>query len=48
MEDRVPSDTESRTFFHGAHQATAGSRSDIGTWFDLLDLDDYASFGGKV
>lgn len=48
MEDRVPSDTESREFFHGAHKSTAGSRPDIGTWFDLLDLDDYASFGGKV
>jgi hypothetical protein len=48
MEDRVPSDTESREFFHGAHKSTAGSRSDIGTWFDLLDLDDYASFGGQV
>ena len=48
MEDRVPSDTESREFFPGAHKSTAGSRPDIGTWFDLLDLDDYASFGGKV
>ncbi|MBU3665639.1 MAG: DUF5069 domain-containing protein [Chthoniobacterales bacterium] len=48
MEDRIPSDIESREFFHGAHKATAASREDIGTWFDLLDLDDYASFGGKV
>jgi len=48
MEDRVPSDAESREFFHGLHKATAGDRRDIGTWFDLLDLDDYASFGGSV
>jgi len=23
-------------------------REDINTWFDLLDLDDYCSFGGKA
>lgn len=48
MEDRVPSDTESREFFHGAHKSVAVDRPDIGTWFDLLDLDDFASFGGKA
>ena len=48
MEDRVPTDTGSREFFHEAHKAVAGQREDIGTWFDLLDLDDYTSFGGKV
>lgn len=48
MEDRVPSDAESREFFHGVHKSTAAERPDIGTWFDLLDLDDFASFGGKV
>ena len=25
----------------------APKRTDIVTWFDLLDLDDYVSFGGK-
>lgn len=31
-------------------QAAAGAagRDDIASWFDLLDLDDHASFGGKV
>jgi hypothetical protein len=48
MEDRVPTDADSREFFHGMHKSTAGNRSDIGTWFDLLDLDDYATFGGQV
>jgi hypothetical protein len=24
------------------------NREDIVTWFDLLDLDDYVSFGGKA
>lgn len=48
MEDRVPSDSESRELFQGIHKSAAGSRADIGTWFDPLDLDDYASFGGKA
>jgi hypothetical protein len=25
-----------------------GAREDIFTWFDVLDLDDHQSFGGKV
>lgn len=48
MEDRVPSDVESREFFHEIHKSTASARPDIGTWFDLLDLDDFASYGGKI
>ena len=28
----------------GQHSKT---REDIKSWFDALDLDDYASFGGK-
>jgi hypothetical protein len=27
---------------------TAPNRDDLSTWFDLLDLDDYASFGGQA
>jgi len=26
----------------------APAREDIQTWFDLMDLDDYCSFGGKA
>jgi len=48
MEDRIPTDVESRAFFHEIHKATAAARPDIGTWFDLLDLDDFASYGGKA
>jgi len=44
---RVPSDTESRAFFNDLHQKTAPKREDIQSWADLLDLDDYVSFGGK-
>jgi hypothetical protein len=47
-ERRVPSDTESRGYFNELHQKTAPKREDIMTWFDLLDVDDFASFGGKV
>ena len=39
---------DSREFFNGLHKASAPKRTDIMTWFDLLDLDDYASFGGKA
>ncbi len=46
--ERAPSDTESREFFHDTHKKIAPKREDIVTWFDLLDLDDYVSFGGKA
>ena len=46
-EQRVPTDVESREFFNGLHKAGAPKRTDIVTWFDVLDLDDYVSFGGK-
>lgn len=47
QETRVPGDIESRDFFHGLHKKVAPHRADINTWFDLLDLDDFASFGGN-
>ena len=46
-EQRAPSDVESREFFNGIHKAGAPNRGDIATWFDVLDMDDFASFGGK-
>ncbi|MGO8765989.1 MAG: DUF5069 domain-containing protein [Limisphaerales bacterium] len=45
---RAPSDVESREYFNGLHKAAGPKREDITTWFDLLDLDDYVSFGGKA
>jgi len=48
VEQRAPSDTESREFFHGVHSKIAPKREDIATWFDLLDLDDHVTFGGKA
>jgi len=47
-ERRVPTDPESRAYFNNLHQQAAPTREDIGTWFDLLDVDDYVSFGGKA
>ncbi len=47
-EQRVPSDVESREYFHEIHRKTAPKREDISNWFELLDVDDYVSFGGKA
>jgi hypothetical protein len=44
----TPGNTESRTYFNEIHSQVAPKREDIVTWFDLLDLDDYVSFGGKA
>ena len=46
-ERRVPTDAESRGYFNDLHEKAAPKREDVATWFDLLDLDDYVSFGGK-
>lgn len=48
MEQRTPSDVETREYFNGLHKTAAPKREDIVTWFDLLDVDDFASFGGKA
>jgi len=49
-ERRVPTTLEKRAKFSQIQDSSpAGSRrQDIGSWFDLLDMDDHASFGGKV
>jgi len=47
-EQRVPSDVESRGYFNEMHTKYGPKREDIVTWFDLLDLDDFVSFGGKA
>ena len=47
-EQRAPADVESREYFNGLHKTAAPKREDIVTWFDLLDVDDFASFGGKA
>lgn len=42
------SDAETLGFFTELLGKKTKTREDVKTWFDLLDLDDYASFGGKV
>ena len=46
MEARVPGDNESREFFNELQSNANPEREDIGTWFELLDLDDFVTFGG--
>jgi hypothetical protein len=45
---RGPSDPESRDFFNQLHKTVAPKREDIMTWFDVLDADDFVSFGGTA
>ena len=47
-EHRTPeSDAETLTDFADALGKFTTTREDIRTWFDLLDLDDHCTFGGK-
>ena len=45
---RVPDDLETREFFNSLLAKLSKTREDILGWFDLLDLDDYVSFGGRA
>ena len=46
-ESLTPSDPDARAFFNDVHRRNAPLRSDISTWFDWLELDDYVTYGGK-
>lgn len=48
QEARTPTDPDTRSFYNDLHKKYGPEREDIATWFDLLDLDDYVSFGGKA
>src|SRR5262245_26853088 len=48
QDTRVPGDTEARDFFNELQKKSGPQREDIYSWSDLLDLDDYVSFGGKA
>ena len=48
QESRAPDNTEGREYFNEMHKSAGPKRDDIVTWFDVLDLDDYVSFGGKA
>jgi len=47
-EQRGPTDVETREYFTGLLAKISKKRDDVVGWFDLLDLDDYVSFGGKA
>lgn len=44
----VPTDIEGREFFNNYHKQVGEKRADIANWCDVLDLDDYVTFGGKA
>ncbi len=47
MTARAPGGTKGHEWFGESIKAAARERDDICGFFDLLDMDDYASFGGK-
>ena len=47
QDNRGP-DSESRDFFNQMLSQAGPNRADIKIWADLLELDDYVSFGGKA
>ena len=48
QEQSAPDNPDSRAHFNEIQKAAAPKREDIATWFDVLDVDDYVSFGGKA
>ena len=47
MTDRTPSDADGHRYVAETAEKAASMRDDIATYFDMLDLDDYVSFGGQ-
>lgn len=47
-EHRAPADMESRGYFSGIQEKIAPKREDISNWFELLDVDDFVTFGGAA
>jgi hypothetical protein len=48
QENLAPNNPESREYFNTLHVTNAPRRTDITNWFDVLDVDDYVTFGGKA
>jgi hypothetical protein len=48
QENRVPDNTEGREYLNEIHKKGAPKREDIATWFEVLDMDDFVSFGGNA
>jgi hypothetical protein len=47
-EHDVPLGVKQRAHMTDLHTALAAHREDIGSWFELHDLDDFVTFGGKA
>jgi hypothetical protein len=47
QESRAPSSVGSQQYVTETLAKLNKDRDDVSTWFELLDLDDYVSFGGK-
>ena len=48
-ESAAPGDNESREFIStNIKSAGMEHREDLATWFEWLDADDFASYGGKA
>ncbi len=48
QERRGPNNPDSRDYFNELHKKVAPKRADVASWFELLDVDDYVSYGGKT
>ena len=48
VEAYAPANVGMRGFFQETHSKIAPEREDISTLFELLDLDDFVTFGGKA
>jgi hypothetical protein len=47
QDQRAPDNPDGREYLNGLHKSGAPKRTDIVTWFDALDVDDFVSFGGQ-
>ena len=45
---RGPDNPDGREYFNDIHKEVAPGRTDIVAWAELLDMDDFASYGGRV
>ena len=48
QDKRGPSDIEGYQYFCESLGKNAPKREDVHTWFELLDIDDFVTFGGKA
>ncbi len=47
-DNRAPANVGGREYLGELHKGANANRDDISTWFDILDADDFVSFGGKA